>query len=56
MTEILKDEVKEKIIATIPAGRFGKVDEIANAVLFLVGEKASFINGTTLNVNGGQYL
>ena len=56
MTEVLKDEIKERIIAGIPAGRFGHVDEIAGAVLFLLGEQASFITGATINVNGGQYL
>ena len=56
MTDILKDEIKERIISGIPAGRFGRVEEIAGAVLFLLGEQASFITGATINVNGGQYL
>ena len=56
MTDVLKDDIKEKIIAGIPAGRFGRAEEIANAVLFLVGEQAAYINGTTISVNGAQYL
>jgi NAD(P)-dependent dehydrogenase (short-subunit alcohol dehydrogenase family) len=50
------DDVKESIRAGIPMGRFGSVDEIAGSVLFLVDEKSSFITGTVLNINGGQYL
>ncbi len=56
MTEVLKDDIKEKIIAGIPAGRFGRAEEIANAVLFLVGEQAAYVNGATISVNGAQYL
>ncbi|MDR0678011.1 MAG: acetoacetyl-CoA reductase [Holosporaceae bacterium] len=56
MTDAMRDDVKENIRAGIPLGRFGRIDEIANSVLFLVGEGASFITGTVLNVNGGQYL
>jgi acetoacetyl-CoA reductase len=56
MTEAIRDDIKESIRAEIPIGRFGNVDEIAGSVLFLVDEKSSFITGTVLNVNGGQYL
>jgi acetoacetyl-CoA reductase len=56
MTDVLKGDIREKIVAGIPAGRFGNVDEVANAVLFLANENASFITGAVLNVNGGQYL
>ncbi len=38
----------------IPAGRFGTVEEIANVVVFLASEKASWVVGATLNVDGGQ--
>ncbi|MDR1560812.1 MAG: acetoacetyl-CoA reductase [Holosporaceae bacterium] len=56
MTDVIRNDIREKIISNIPIGRFGKIEEIADAVLFLVGERASFITGATLNVNGGQYL
>lgn len=56
MTDVIRDDIKQKIIAGIPIGRFGSVDEIADAVLFLAHEKSSFITGITLNVNGGQYF
>lgn len=56
MTNIIRDDIKEKITATIPVGRFGKTEEIAHAVLFLADEKAAYITGTILNINGGQYL
>jgi len=56
MTEVIREDIREKITATIPVGRFGTVDEIASAVVFLADEKSTFITGTTLSVNGGQYL
>ena len=56
MTAAIRDDIKAQITAGIPVGRFGKVEEIAHAVLFLADEKASYITGATLNVNGGQYL
>lgn len=56
MTDTLSEEIKAKIVSTIPVGRFGQVDDITRAVMFLVAEEASFITGTTLNINGGQYF
>ena len=56
MTNAIRDDIKEKITATIPMKRFGNIEEISNAVLFLADEKASFVTGITLSVNGGQYL
>jgi acetoacetyl-CoA reductase len=56
MTEAIRDDVKENIRSGIPIGRFGRVDEIANSVLFLTDEKSSFITGAVLSINGGQYL
>ena len=49
-----KKEIMEYIHKNVPMKRFGSPDEIANTVLFLSSEKASFINGANLVVDGGQ--
>lgn len=46
--------IKEEIGREIPLGRYGKAEEIANAVTFLASESASFITGVSLQVDGGQ--
>ena len=56
MLMALPDKVKDGIIAQIPAGRLGEANEIARCVLFLASDEASFITGTTLTANGGQYM
>jgi acetoacetyl-CoA reductase len=56
MTAAMGDDIKERIRMEIPAGRFGDITEIANAVLFLADEKSSFVTGAVLNINGGQYM
>ena len=48
--------VLEQIIAGIPVGRLGMADEIARCVAFLAAEEAGYITGSTLTVNGGQYI
>ncbi|CEH28968.1 short-chain dehydrogenase [Aneurinibacillus migulanus] len=48
------DNIKQFVESEIPAGRFGTVEEIANVVVFLASEKASWVVGATLNVDGGQ--
>lgn len=50
------DKVKEKILSTVPLGRFGKPEEIAWAAAYLVSPQASFITGAVLNINGGRYM
>ncbi len=56
MTDMLSTSVKENLLQQIPVGRFGKPDDIANAVFFLVSEMGSYITGHILSVNGGMYM
>jgi acetoacetyl-CoA reductase len=56
MVQAVPPDVLEKIVARIPVGRLGKPEEIARAVLFLVADEAGFITGSTLSINGGQYM
>jgi len=56
MVRAVPANVLEQIIARIPVGRLGKPEEIARAVLFLAADEAGFITGSTLTINGGQYL
>jgi acetoacetyl-CoA reductase len=57
MVQAVPEEVlKTKILPLIPVGRLGEAEEIARSVLFLAGDDAGFITGSTLTVNGGQYM
>lgn len=56
MRRLLPDAIKEKITKKIPVGRFGRIRDIENAALFLTSEAASYVNGVTLVVDGGQWL
>ncbi len=57
MVRAIPEEVlKAKILPHIPVGRLGEAEEIARAVEFLAGEQAGFITGSTLTINGGQYI
>lgn len=56
MTDVLSEELKNKLLTQIPAGRLGEPKDIAKAVAFLASEDASYINGITLHVNGGMYM
>ncbi|MCK5682112.1 3-oxoacyl-ACP reductase FabG [bacterium] len=52
-TEMTEDLPVDKILPTIPLGRFGQAQEVADAVSFLCSDKASYITGQVLSVNGG---
>jgi len=56
MVRAVPANVLEQIVARIPVGRLGKPEEIARAVLFLVADEAGFMTGSTLSINGGQYM
>ena len=56
MTDVLSEELKNNLLTQIPAGRLGEPKDIAKAVAFFASEDASYINGTTLHVNGGMYM
>jgi acetoacetyl-CoA reductase len=51
-----KDVLEKNVIPQIPVNRLGEPEEIARAVVFLAADEAGFITGSTLSVNGGQYL
>jgi 3-oxoacyl-[acyl-carrier protein] reductase len=53
MTAGLPDAVKEKYLNLIPAKRFGNVEDIADTIAFLLSDKASYINGTNIHIDGG---
>lgn len=56
MTDALSDELKEQMLTQIPLARFGQDTDIANTVAFLASDKAKYITGQTIHVNGGMYM
>jgi len=56
MTDVLKEEVKQKMLERIPLARLGTARDVANAVLFLVSPAADYITGQTLVVDGGMVM
>ena len=56
MTAVLSDNVKEGILAQIPMRRFGSVKDIAETVAFLASDKAAYITGQVIQVNGGMAM
>lgn len=56
MTDQLSDDIRQKMTEQVALGRLGNTQDIANAVSFLASERASYITGTVLHVNGGLYM
>jgi len=56
MVMAVPEDVRNKIISTIPVGRLGEAEEIARAVEYLAAEDSGFITGSTLTINGAQYI
>ncbi|MBE9661814.1 SDR family NAD(P)-dependent oxidoreductase [Mucilaginibacter myungsuensis] len=54
MTDKLSQEHKDKFFSMIPSRRFGKAEDVAETISFLLSDKASYINGTNIHVNGGM--
>lgn len=56
MTDALSDELKDQMLEQIPLAKFGEDTDIANTVAFLASDKAKYITGQTIHVNGGMYM
>lgn len=56
MTQILPDSVKEKVLAAVPLGRMGSTQDIASMVTFLASDRASYITGQVISVDGGMHI
>ena len=56
MTDVLGDDIKDGMLQQIPLKHFGETKDIANAVSFLTSDKASYITGQIIHVNGGMYM
>ncbi len=56
MVMAIREDVRQKIVSEIPAGRLAMPEEVADAVAFLASDKAAYITGTNLNVNGGLHM
>ena len=53
MTDTVPEKFRQEYLKAIPANRFGNVNEVAEVVAFLISDKASYINGSNININGG---
>jgi 3-oxoacyl-[acyl-carrier protein] reductase len=56
MTDVLPEAQKNAILAKVPLQKFGKTEDVAAAVSFLLSDEASYITGQTIHVNGGMYM
>jgi 3-oxoacyl-[acyl-carrier protein] reductase len=56
MTDALPENVRQEMLQSIPIGKFGSVDDVANAVVFLASPEAGYITGQVIHVNGGMYM
>jgi acetoacetyl-CoA reductase len=56
MVAAIREDVKQQIVAQIPAGRLGKPEEIAETVAYLCSEQAAYVTGANLSVNGGLHM
>jgi 3-oxoacyl-[acyl-carrier protein] reductase len=56
MTEVLNEQQKERMVASVPAGRVGSPEDVAAAVLYLASPNAGYVTGQTIHVNGGMLM
>jgi len=56
MTDKIDEEFKKMLINKIPSGNLGSGEDVSNCVAFLASDKAKYINGETIHVNGGMYM
>lgn len=56
MTDVLSDEVKQKYFDSIPLGKFGETDDIANVVAFLASDMSNYVTGQVINIDGGLVM
>ena len=56
MTDVIPEKIKEGMIHSIPLGRMGLAEDVANAVCFLASDEASYITGQVLKVDGGMVM
>lgn len=56
MTDVLKDDLKKKLLEAVPARRLGNPDDVASGVVYLASDEASYVTGQTLHINGGMAM
>jgi 3-oxoacyl-[acyl-carrier protein] reductase len=56
MTDALSENVRQEMLKAIPMSRFGTVDDVSNAVVFLASPESGYITGQIIHVNGGMYM
>jgi 3-oxoacyl-[acyl-carrier protein] reductase len=56
MTDALTENVRQEMLKSIPAGKFGSVDDVAGAVMFLASPDSGYVTGQVIHVNGGMYM
>ena len=56
MTRALSEDQVKKLVESVPLGRLGRIDDVAQAVVYLCSPGASYVSGATIHVNGGMYM